>query len=194
MAKKLQVFGSFASANGVDGLVDVHHIERTNGSGAGVSYGYNFVAGRKYRLVNMSSDYVLVRLRNEQGKNLTMKDMNGADVDLMTLTANGSALTFIPSEGSVVLYLVFGGTGTVELEDVSLRVPTIEETITDVIDKKVEFNGQNELSGFEWVLGKIQASDGRLKSATESIVTGFIPVTGYENVVTFDGQGSFLWL
>ncbi len=166
-----------------DQFFDVRHIE--NAKSGPIEYSYNFVPGHIYKVTNNLSTYLVVRTKDENGEYVNMINEKGVEEERFTLKENGGTVTFTAGEGAVVLYLYFGAAGNVVLEDLSLRFHEAETSIKAASRK-------SEITDFAWVLGGITASTGADVEMSNRIRTGFIPVTGYESTVVFDGEGRFI--
>lgn len=164
-------------------LSEVRRIETSNvGS---VLYSYNFIAGNKYKITNNTASYI----------NARTLDGGGADVDVLPLTSAGKSTIFTASKNAVSISLYFGQAGSATFEDLSLRVPVVEEKVSNIENAQGQFYRQSESSDFKWVIGGISLINGKIDdSKTNRIRTGFIPVTGFGCAVTLDGDGQYIVL
>lgn len=142
---------------------------------------YHFVPGHKYSLTNNSTSYINAKTMTQAQKDAGKSEY----VDAVALNKTGEAKTFIATGDADILQLYFGGKGSATFNDLSFRIPALEKNVSNL-------QRQSELSGFKWVLGKINAGTGKDEVATDRIRTGFIPVNGYGGTVVFDGVGRFI--
>lgn len=101
-------------------LADVHYVKST--APEAFFYSYNFIAGHQYKVTNNSAGYVIVRTR----------DSSGANVDEFTIDKQGEVKTFTATGDAVTLYLYSTTISDVVLEDLSRRVPVIEDKIGEL--------------------------------------------------------------
>lgn len=112
-------------------LIDIHYIE-TSTKGEKL-YSYNFVAGHQYRITNNTTSYVTAKT----------KDVDGEVVDVASIDTGGAVNTFTATGDAVTLYLYFGEIGSITLEDLSLRIPALEDTVNKLQEEVSELGGSD---------------------------------------------------
>lgn len=210
MAKKLQVFGNLASI--IDEKIGEHLSSKENphqvtaeqigaatqeevrefvyirrfekATSGSATHQYNFVTGNTYKITSNCPSYV----------NVTIKDENDAEVHKFKniLNTTTKTLTFTATGNAVKIQLYFGAAGSVDVENISCRIPVIEEEIENIQNFQKDIQVQSELTDFAWIIGGIDGASGKSTTNTKRIRTGFIPVTGYGGSVIFDGEGGFI--
>ena len=147
---------------------------------AGVKYlEYRVSAGHTYRFTKNSTKYVTIKTMTAAQKAAN----KGEYVDALELGDTGVIKTFTATGNADIIQLYFGAAGSMLVENLSLRIPALENEVAALQRKKEP--------GLTWSAGSLSIYSGKESASTTTIRTGFIPVTGYGGTVIFNGVGRF---